>query len=209
MGWSSTTHVLNNGAVVDPQSVVLNSGRQVDWNNVASSFQNSDGDKVIPVLTVMSETDGGLIVPRATTLALTSVVVASNVATATKTNHGFSAGEVVRIEGSNLSYANGLKTIATVPDANSFTYTATGANATATGTITVVRRATMLLATEAVEDNKSDAATGYACIVGGTFYENLLPNASGSPAVLSQDIKDELNATGTGFAFEQYEDTRA
>jgi hypothetical protein len=201
--------VSSNGAVVDPQSVVLNSGRQVDWENVDSSFQNAAGNKVIPALQAMSETAAGKLVPRTTTATLTSVVVASNVATATRTNHGFSAGETVRISGSSLSYVNGLKTITTVADANTFTFAATGSNATASGTITAVRRATVLLATEAVENNVSDATSGYGCIIGGVFYENLLSDATGTPAVLPDDIKEELNATGTGFAFEQYADTRS
>src|SRR5688572_12478299 len=109
MGWT-TSRVSSNGAVVDPQSVVVNSGRQVDWDNVASTFQNSAGDKVIPALSAMSERADGLIVPRATTTTLTSVVVASNIATATKTGHGFAVGETLRISGANLAYANGLKT---------------------------------------------------------------------------------------------------
>jgi hypothetical protein len=207
-GWVET-RVSSPGAVVDPHSIILNSGRQVDWANVPDSFKNSAGDKELPAFKAMSETAAGLLVPRSATTTLTSVVVASNVATATKTGHGFSVGEVVRIAGSNLSYANGLKTIATVPDADTFTFEATGSNATATGTITAVRRATMLLATPAFENNKSDAMTGYGCIIGGGLYENMLPDASGTPKVLSDDIKDELNATGTGFYFEQYGDTRA
>jgi len=209
MGWTNTTRVSQNGAVVDPQSVVLNSGRQVDWAKVSTSFQNSEGNKAIPALKVVSETLDGKIVPRATTTTLTSVVVSSNVATATKVAHGFEVGEVLRIAGANLSYVNGLKEIATVADADTFTFTATGANATATGTILAVRKANALLATQAIENNTSDAVSGYGCIVGGVFYENLLPDAAGDPAVLSADIKEELALTGTGFAFEQYGDTRS
>jgi hypothetical protein len=43
------------------------------------------------------------------------------------------------------------------------------------------------------------------------LFENLLPDASGSPAVLPAAYKSELQAAGigTGFAFEQYADTRS
>jgi hypothetical protein len=129
--------------------------------------------------------------------------VASNVATATKTNHGYAVGDVVYISGSNLAYANGQKTILSVADANTFTYEATGSNATATGTILAARVAKGLSATNATENSTSDSASGYGTIIGGNIYDNLLP------VTLDATVKAELNAAGTGFAFETYEDSRA
>jgi hypothetical protein len=66
-----------------------------------------------------------------------------------------------------------------------------------------------LLATGAVEDEPQAALSGYGLLVGGVFYENLIPGASGSPLLLSDDIKAELNAAGTGFSWRQYADDRA
>lgn len=64
-----------------------------------------------------------------------------------------------------------------------------------------------LLATNAVQDEPHAALSGYGLIVGGVVYENFLPgNVSG---VLDADIKDELNANGTGFTWRTYADDRA
>lgn len=66
-----------------------------------------------------------------------------------------------------------------------------------------------LLATAAVEGEDFAAATGYGIFIGGVFYENLLPDATGSPKTLPSAVKTELNANGTGFAFRAYSDNRA
>jgi hypothetical protein len=64
------------------------------------------------------------------------------------------------------------------------------------------------LETPAVEDALNVPAPGmYGMVVGGNLYENLLPEASGSPAVLTSDVKDELAAAGSRFYFQQYGDT--
>lgn len=70
--------------------------------------------------------------------------------------------------------------------------------------------ATCLLEATAVENEKSDALSGYGCITGGMIFENLLPEASGSPAVISSTYKSELQTAGvgTGFGFLQYGDSR-
>jgi hypothetical protein len=54
----------------------------------------------------------------------------------------------------------------------------------------------------------SAAKSGYGVMLGGIFYENLLPDATGNPAVLPAAIKDELKASGYAWAFEQYNDNR-
>jgi len=46
-------------------------------------------------------------------------------------------------------------------------------------------------------------------MIGGPVFENLLPDASGTPKVLDPDVKAELEASGTGWAFRQYVDSRA
>ncbi len=139
MGWNSSTES-NLAFVVDPKSINLNSGRQVDWANVADTFKNASGDKVLPAGTIIGEARGeGRVSPRAA---------------------------------------------ATNP-------------------------ATGVMATPAVENSKSDSLSGYGVIIGGALYENMLPDAAGTPAVLPADVKTELQATGTGYSFEQYGDSRA
>lgn len=67
------------------------------------------------------------------------------------------------------------------------------------------------LETDAVEDDRSSALSGYGHIIGGVLYENFLPEATGSPAVISSTYKTELQTAGvgTGFGFLQYADTRS
>ncbi len=65
-----------------------------------------------------------------------------------------------------------------------------------------------LLLTTAVEDEPHAALSGYGIAAGGVIYENLIPGATGSPAELPSDIKDELAVNGTGWSWRQYADDR-
>lgn len=69
-------------------------------------------------------------------LTLDSLVVASNVATGSKTNHGYLVNQVITIAGASPSSLNGDWRVASVT-ANTFTFATSGiADQTATGTIT-------------------------------------------------------------------------
>lgn len=192
--------------VVDESSLERMNGAQVDFTPITA---DADGAKRVRAFTVVSRKADGKVVPRSVSTTLTSLVVATNVATATKVAHGFSVGDAIFVSGSNLSYANGLKTIATVPTADTFTYVATGSDATATGTILVFRVATEIIETDATDLNLAEAYTGYGSIVGGVLFESLLPDATGSPKVLPAQYKSELVTAGCTFKFRQYTDTRA
>lgn len=78
-------------------------------------------------------------------VALDSLVIAGNVATGTKTaGHGFAmvgaAGPVIRISGATPAELNGDWRIASVPNAQTFTFVTSGiSNQTATGTISAKR----------------------------------------------------------------------
>lgn len=63
-----------------------------------------------------------------------------------------------------------------------------------------------LLETNADEESNSDAASGYGVLCGGFFYDNLLPEATGSPKVLNSTWKTELSARGGAWQFTQYSD---
>jgi hypothetical protein len=193
-------------AIVDESSLERMNGAQIDW---ASITADADGAKRVKAGTVVSRMASGKVQPRSYALTLTSVVVASNVATATKVAHGFSVGEQQYISGANLAYANGLVTIATVADADTFTYAATGANATATGTIIASRVATEILETDATDLNLAESYSGYGSIVGGVLYANLLPDAAGTPKVLPAEYVTELKNAGCTFKFRQYANTQA
>lgn len=81
-------------------------------------------------------------------VTLTSLAVSSNVATATKANHGFAAltdgtirvYPVIRISGATPAELNGDWRLASIPDADTFTFATTGiSDQTASGTITAKR----------------------------------------------------------------------
>ena len=65
-----------------------------------------------------------------------------------------------------------------------------------------------ILETQAEEDSKSAAVSGYGVIVGGHLFENALPDATGTPAVLPAAYKTELNDSGYAWRFRQYSDSR-
>jgi hypothetical protein len=151
-----------------------------------------------------------MVQPRSYSVTLTDVDVASNVATATLEDHGFSVGEQIYVSGAAAAYVNGVKTIASVPDADTFTFTATGSDASnVAGTIIASRVATEILETDATDLNTAEAYTGYGALVGGVLFENLLPNATGTPKVLPTQYKSELVSAGCTFKFRQFADTRA
>lgn len=74
------------------------------------------------------------------TKTLSSLSVTSGIATATvSSGHGYSLHSIIDISGASISALNATHRILTVPDANTFTFDATGvANGTATGTITAI-----------------------------------------------------------------------
>jgi hypothetical protein len=193
-------------AVVDESSLERVMGAQIDWASVTA---DADGAKRVKAGTVVSRKADGKVQPRSYTQTLTSVSVTSNVATATKVAHGLSVGEQIYVSGASLSYVNGVKTIASVPDADTITFAATGSNASATGTILASRVATEILETDATDLNQAEAYTGYGSLVGGVLYENLLPDATGTPKVLPSEYKTELASADCTFKFRQFADTRA
>lgn len=74
---------------------------------------------------------------------------------------------------------------------------------------TVGSDATCLLATGASENGRTDARTGYGVILGGVIYENLLPQATGSPKRLPTAARTALQTAGvgTGWSWRQYLDS--
>ncbi len=68
--------------------------------------------------------------------------------------------------------------------------------------------AQFLLATNASENDRTAAASGYGVIKSAAVYENLLPEANGaSPSVINSTWKTELLANGGFWMFEQYADS--
>jgi hypothetical protein len=204
---SLTTYNLTRArGVVDESSLERLGGHQVAFDLLTAG---SDGAKNVVALRVVGKRADGKIVPCSVSQTLTAVVVSANVATVTKVAHGYVVGDKITIAGANLAYANGAVTVATVADADTFTYAAAGANATATGTITARFTAQAIIETSANDKNLAEALTGYSVIVGGVLYENLLPDAAGTPKVLPAAYKSELVSAGCTFKYIAYADTRA
>lgn len=132
-----TTHTVSTPSfIADPASVTRSTGRQVDFDDVASSFADDAGNKVIPAGHRVYLTEDGLI----TTTA----------GSGEDTNELFG-----------------------------------------------------LIETNAVENDRSAALTGYGVVRGGIVYLELLPET------LDGAAQTALAAVGTGFAFEPYNDSRA
>lgn len=73
----------------------------------------------------------------ASAAAVTGITRSGYTATVDQTAHGLSVGDEALIQGANELLYNGLQTVATVPDADTWTYTVEGTPTTpATGTIT-------------------------------------------------------------------------
>lgn len=190
------------GFVVDPESVQLNSGRQVDFALIAGAGYGTAGERRVKAGAVVSEIGSGKIIPRTDRRAASIDTTAGGVATATLNGHGFSVGDTVVISSASSSGLNGEWVIDTVPDANTFTFDGAPASLTdATGD--VAAKATGILVAAADEDADSDSKSGYGVYVGGVFYETLLPD-DGDAEIAS--IKSEL---GSRFVFDKYEDNRS
>lgn len=82
-----------------------------------------------PFYFIAHETTTAVAFPALTTITLSDVDVASNLATATSsTDHGFAPGQLITVAGTAASYVNGLKQVITAPTTTTFTFVAIGAN---------------------------------------------------------------------------------
>lgn len=195
------------GFLVDPNTVVHNSGRQVDWAQVGDEYKT-----------------GGFIVTAngAAAAAATSITVdALPGAVPVGTLLNFSGtGEVAVVTAAAAAGATSVTVEALdagVEDNDTATVSGTGGKILKAGTVVAEdgttkkifpRSATAaakgILRTDAIEGDLSAAVTGYGVIIGGVIYENLLPVTPDSTT------KTELNAVnvGTGFVWETYSDNR-
>lgn len=136
--------------------------------------------------------------------SVTSIVVASNVATVTCTSHGFVAvpGKYVEIAGATPSGLNGAKIVTSVPTANTFTFAAPGiSDQTATGTITAKRAAigwtkSFSGTNKAVYKSSNPASTGLFMRIDDTNAG--VATATDSRVVMYETMSDV--DTGTGLA---------
>lgn len=117
---------------------------------------------------------------------------------------------VMRNSGRQIDWAN---VSATDADGNKVVYAGTvvgellGTGKVSPRVVTT-NPATGIMETTAVEGEQEASLSGYGIIIGGHLYENLLPDATGTPKTLASAVKTELNSNGFRFSFEQYGDNR-
>lgn len=199
--------------VSDAASVTRDSGRQMDWDLVPNSFRQT-------AFTVTVAT-------AAAADAVTVAVGAIEQPLTKGTTLAFGGGKFARLSQPALKGAATLN-VEAIPKAlivgDKAVHGGDGAKFVPGGTAVVyltsgkmvpysvrpnTEAAQGLMVTNATDGSKTDALSGYGVYRGGVMFENLLPDATGTPKVLPTQIKSDLLANGTGFAFEQYSDSRA
>ncbi len=206
--------------VVDPRSVNHNSGRQVDWSVVPDTFRQ--GTASVTVATA-GATTGATQIP---VLALpvniptgAALYFGSTAKYALLTAAATTGATQLSVQAIPQNLASGNTAIVagtaakTLPAGKAMVELANGKIAPRSDRPGSEACAGFLEA-NAIEGDVSAAKTGYGLIIGGALYENLLPDATGgTTGALPDAYKTELsNATtpkSTGFAFEQYADTRS
>lgn len=216
MATTSTTLASLPPFVADRDSLDFDGGHTIDWAAVPEDYRETAGG------TVTVGTGGAAI--GATTVPVTALPVAL----ASGTVLWFGTNKFARLSAAAAKGATSI-TVLALPTALVAGETATAAGTgkkfvpagtmmagdpltnaqlvpTVDGTL-----ATCLLATAAREDSSSDAKSGYGVILGGVIYENLLPQATGSPKRLPTAGRTALQTagTGTGWSWRQYRDNTA
>lgn len=201
--------------IVDPDSVIRSQGRQIDWSLVPDRYRG--GAAAVTVGT------GG-----AAQGATTVPVVALTQALPSGTLLDFGGAKFARLTADAAAGATSVTTAAipTALVAGDVAYSGGGTNAKfiPAGTVMVeltsgktvpravrpgAETAQFILETDAAEDQESNALTGFGHMADAYVFENLLPEATGSPAVLPAGWLTELRAFGGSWHVDQYADSRA
>lgn len=216
MPWNNTVYNSTPGFVADPESVIRNTGRQIDWDMIPATYVDgtpytitlndaaaAEDDTSITVLALPVSLPAGTVldfgvhsVDGAQMLAklATGAVAGATTLTVLPLGHGIQDEATA----THIVSASGRKVI---PAGTVMVQIA------ATGKIVprAVRpgseNAAMILWSTATEDSRVDAKTGYGCLIGGVIFEDLLPETITS-------WKTELTNAGARFQYETYSDSR-
>jgi len=199
--------------IVDPNSIVRGTGRQIDWDVVDERYNHgafqvevsadAAADAVVlPVIALRQDVPKYTVIyfgadkyARVTADAEAGAVQLDVEALTT----ALVDGDIGYVDGDNVggghipagTWVDLLDNGKVVPSALN-----TGGGVTAYG----------ILETNADELSQTDAASGYGVILGGAIYENLLPEADPATGQVTAAWKTEARARGGAFIFEQYED---
>lgn len=201
--------------VVDPHTLVRTSGRRIDWSKLGESYRPDTVVATVKLAAGAAQADVALV-----TDPLPVAIPAGTLL-------HFGAGEFAKVTADAAAGAEAL-TVEAIPTAlendDEATYVVAGSlpKRVAAGSImaqlssgllipraavTGAETSTCILETDAVQDDDEKVGnSGYGCIVGGVLYADLLPDAAHASIAT---WKTELRAAGTGFVFEDYDDSRA
>lgn len=199
--------------VVDPTSIVRDTGRQIDWELVDDSYQHGAVPVVATAQASSSTTSisvaalkkaipaGTLLVFRSSSAASVAIVTAtaavgSTSLTVDSLDETVENNMVAYFGGRGGAFIHAGTVVDLLPNGKVIpSALGAGGGVTAYG----------ILETNAEEDAKEDAVTGYGIMVGGFFYENLLPEADSSGDISGTWIA-ELRARGGSWQFDDYSD---
>jgi hypothetical protein len=200
-------------AIVDPDTVKRSQGRQVDWSLVTGRYRQG------AVAVVVGAAGAALDATSVPVAALSGPIPSGTVL-------DFGGKKFARLTADALQGATALTVaaLATALVSGDTSYTGgTGGKFIPALTVMVelasgktvprairpgAETAQFMIETDAAEDQISNALTGFGHIIGAHLFENLLPDASGDPAVLPGAYKTELRAFGGSWVFDQYADSR-
>lgn len=204
MGYTSHS-IARPGFIADHNSISRVS-RQVDFDRVPDSFKNADGNKQVKGSIIVAELGSGKVIPRSSTKgSITNLTETGETATATEADHGREVGDEITITGSAEAGYNGTWTIASVPDADSYTFDVGATVADDGGGATVVTAAVGILEATALENSKNAALSGQSMLIEGAVYTELLEDSGDADF---ETYKTELKAAGSWW-FEKYSDSRS
>ena len=192
--------------IADHNSIVQNSGRKINWDQVVDT--DGAGNKKMDSGQIVSLYGDG-IAPRKDAEITLSGATEDGAGEATHTasaDHGLAVGNTVIIAGYATSEYNGTFKVTSVPTATTFTVegvTGTPDDDGGGGTATPKAIGFLLESINAGERERS--VTGQAVIIGGVFYDNLLPDSSETDF---DTFISEVDDSGNGVTLESYEDNR-
>ncbi len=200
--------------VVDSQSIIRTLGRQVNFAKTGDQFKYNAVKVVVGVAGAAADAVAVPVLPLSGPLPNGTLL-------------SFGGKKFARLTAPAVAGATSL-TVAAIPTALVSTDTTyaggSGAKRIPAGTVivqdtdgqvyprvnkTASETAYGILETDASEDSKTDALTGYSVIRGGSLWENQLPDAAGGPPkTLPSDYKTEMATNGAQFMFDTYYDSR-
>jgi hypothetical protein len=201
--------------VVDWQSVDRDNGHQIDWSLVDEAYRETRGG----VVTVGT---GGA-AQGATTVPVTALTFDLKAGTVLY----FGGVKIATVTADAATGAVSI-TVAALPTAlvaaDAAQVSGSGKRTILSGTVMEIQSDGKMIPTQdasggtaahglliatAVEESRVAALSGHGLVIGGVVYDNLLPEAVGSPKVLPSGLKTALAAGSKGFVYRQYQDSRA